>query len=267
MSSASASRRPAISIPEVFTSLEAWIYSFLVISLSVFMMHGWGILWAACVLLFWGGIFAGSSKSLLPKIVLYLSMVCWPLGFVFFGPPLVSVPDSDDTGRCHVANEMRYIAMAAHNYESSFGHLPPAFKTDSNGRPMHSWRILLLPFLESESGKEVRRQYKMDQPWDSPQNLSAAKLLREPLFSDHSDPTMATEDNASPVLWTKPEDVTPQQVVAIFDANTNPDGLWKKLGGNRSNTYVRRSWFGMLDGRVERAYPLSDSTKLLDFCL
>jgi len=136
----------------------------------------------------------------------------------------------------------------------------------------------------------------MDQPWDSPHNLAAAKLLREPLFGDNSDPTLATykfvsgpgtpfgadtkskfprntsrqimaiEDIASPVLWTKPEDVTPQQVIAIFDAKKNPDGLRKKFGGKWSGTYTRRSWYGMLDGSVEKAWPLADSTKLLGFC-
>ena len=296
MSSDSAIQRPAISIPEISFFSPVVIYAILIVTLSVFLMHGWGILWAACVLLFWGGIYFGPPESLLPKIVLFLSLVCWPIGFVFWGPSLISMADSDPTGQYQVANDMRQIGLAVHNYESSFQHLPPAWTTDSDGRPMHSWRILLLPFLDSESSKEILGQYKMDQPWDSPHNLSAAKLLREPLFGDCSDPTLATyklvsgpgtpfgpdtksdlpsdtskqvlvvEDNASPVLWTKPEDVTPQQVIAIFDANNNPDGLWKKHGGKRSNTYTRRSWFGMLDGSVEKAYPLSDSTKLLGFC-
>ena len=38
--------------------------------------------------------------------------------------------------------------MAVANYHHKYGCFPPAFMADANGRPMHSWRVLLLPFLE-----------------------------------------------------------------------------------------------------------------------
>ena len=40
------------------------------------------------------------------------------------------------------------IKLAFHNYHSQYGSFPPAYVADANGRPMHSWRVLILPFME-----------------------------------------------------------------------------------------------------------------------
>jgi hypothetical protein len=45
--------------------------------------------------------------------------------------------------------------------------LPPAVLYSKDGRPLHSWRVLLLPFLEEEA---LFREFKLDEPWDSPHN-------------------------------------------------------------------------------------------------
>ena len=276
----------------------AVMYVVAVIALSVWLLHGWGFLWAGCVLLFWSCWFwfANENNSRVPAVVLYLCMVAWPVGMVFMGPPLISMADTDKTGRHHVANEIKQLTLAMLNYESAHGHLPPMCKVDAQGRPLHSWRILVLPFLGNEQGNEIYRQYRMDRPWDSPHNLAVAGQLQESLFGDEKDPTMATyklvsgpgtpfdagsecklegnsekigivEDIKSPVLWTKPEDLSPEQVVAIFDAKNNPDGLYKQHGNEWSSTYTRKSWLGFLNGYVEKAYPLADSSQLLPFCL
>lgn len=46
---------------------------------------------------------------------------------------------------------------------------------------MHSWRVLLLPFIDQ---KELYKQYNFDEPWDSPENR---KLLdqRPAIYSIH----------------------------------------------------------------------------------
>jgi hypothetical protein len=38
-----------------------------------------------------------------------------------------------------------------------------------DGRPLHSWRVLLLPYIEQ---KDLYRQFRLDEPWDSPHNLT-----------------------------------------------------------------------------------------------
>ena len=82
-----------------------------------------------------------------------------------------------------------------------------------------------------------------------------------------SEQIAVVEDVSSPVLWTKPEDLTPAQVVELYDANKNPDGLYKQFGGEWSGTYTRISWVAMMDGSVQNIHPLANSSQVLPFCL
>ena len=47
------------------------------------------------------------------------------------------------------------------------GLLPPAFTVDKKGQPLHSWRVLLLPYLGQ---KELYQKIKLDEPWDRVHN-------------------------------------------------------------------------------------------------
>lgn len=62
---------------------------------------------------------------------------------------------------------LRQIGMAIHEYIEDNGHYPPAYVADDQGKPMHSWRVLLLPYLGYES---LYDQYDFSKPWDSPEN-------------------------------------------------------------------------------------------------
>ena len=42
------------------------------------------------------------------------------------------------------------------------------YVADATGRPMHSWRVLILPFLEQQS---LYEQYDFREPWDGPNNI------------------------------------------------------------------------------------------------
>src|SRR5207248_11267837 len=53
------------------------------------------------------------------------------------------------------------------NYEWSEKHYFPAYLVDADGRPMHSWRVLVLPYIE---GHDVYKQYNFSEPWDSETN-------------------------------------------------------------------------------------------------
>jgi hypothetical protein len=55
-----------------------------------------------------------------------------------------------------------------HGYDQAHGSLPPAVVYGPNGRPLLSWRVLLLPYLEQN---ELFKEFKLDEPWDSPHNL------------------------------------------------------------------------------------------------
>lgn len=63
--------------------------------------------------------------------------------------------------RVQCLNNLHTVAIALHNYQSEYGSLPPACVRDSEGRPMHSWRALLLPYLDRPDIAEV---YRFDEP-------------------------------------------------------------------------------------------------------
>lgn len=61
--------------------------------------------------------------------------------------------------------------MAVHNYESANGCLPPAYVLGPDGRPWHSWRVLVLPHLGHQDIYDI---YRFDEPWDGPNNRKLA---------------------------------------------------------------------------------------------
>lgn len=67
---------------------------------------------------------------------------------------------------------MKELGLALHNYASANGTFPPAHVVGSDGKPWHSWRALLLPYLDSQQALSM--EYRLDEPWDSPHNM---KLL------------------------------------------------------------------------------------------
>jgi Protein of unknown function (DUF1559) len=66
------------------------------------------------------------------------------------------------------------IGLALRAYEADHGTLPPAFIPDAKGKPMHSWRILILPYL-NEHGLYSR--YDFQKPWDDPVNAQLTTLM------------------------------------------------------------------------------------------
>ncbi len=65
---------------------------------------------------------------------------------------------------------LRQIGQAMLRYsEDHRGRLPPAVLYDRSGRPLHSWRVLILPYLGKQS---LYARFRLDEPWDSLHNSS-----------------------------------------------------------------------------------------------
>jgi hypothetical protein len=65
------------------------------------------------------------------------------------------------------STNMRQIGLAISGYMNAHGSLPPAYIADASGRPLLSWRVLILPYMDI-AGLPPFRLYE---PWDSPYNL------------------------------------------------------------------------------------------------
>jgi hypothetical protein len=69
---------------------------------------------------------------------------------------------------------IKKIVLAMHAYHDTLGTFPPAHFADRAGRPIHSWRVLLLPFLGE---KRLYDQYRFNEPWDGPHNRELAAQM------------------------------------------------------------------------------------------
>ncbi len=77
-------------------------------------------------------------------------------------------------------------------YHDAYKSFPPAFIADENGIPMHSWRVLLLPFFEEEVYNQLYVEYRFDEPWNGPHNRLLAEKM-PPLYRCPSDEGAAGE--------------------------------------------------------------------------
>jgi hypothetical protein len=80
---------------------------------------------------------------------------------------------------------LKQLGLAMHNYHDAFKVYPPAAIRDEAGRPLLSWRVVILPFIE-ETG--LYQKFQLNEPWDSPHNLPLASQM-PPQFRCPSDRT------------------------------------------------------------------------------
>jgi hypothetical protein len=139
------------------------------------------------------------------------------------------------------ANNLRQIGLAMHNYYTVHKMFPTSASYDDQGRPLLSWRVHLLPYLEQDA---VYRSFHLNEPWDSEHNkqfiarmpavfkgtqskaakegktVYLAPLGEQTMFpgktgvriSDVTDGTSNTifvveADDAHAVEWTRPDDL------------------------------------------------------------
>jgi hypothetical protein len=86
---------------------------------------------------------------------------------------------------------MRSIALAMLTYADQHKRFPPAAIHDQDGRPLLSWRVLLLPLLEQE---DLFKEFHLDEPWDGPHNRTLLPRMPKvyappPLLDQRSDPS------------------------------------------------------------------------------
>lgn len=75
-----------------------------------------------------------------------------------------------ESARVERMNKLRVIGLAVHNFHDANGYLPPEVNgryEDDKGRPLLSWRVHLLPYMEEAA---LYKEFHLDEPWDSPHN-------------------------------------------------------------------------------------------------
>jgi hypothetical protein len=143
--------------------------------------------------------------------------------------------------RSQCVNNEKQIALAMHNYahrhKSAF---PPAFSTDNASKPLLSWRVLILPYLDQ--GEVLYKEFHLDETWDSPHNKALIARMpavyRCPNQSDESARLGKTcylaprgpetiFNGAAPVKLTDIADGT-SNTILFFDAGDERSVTWTK---------------------------------------
>lgn len=86
----------------------------------------------------------------------------------------------DAAKRAHSTNNLKQLALAMHNYHDANGRFPAAASLSKDGKPLLSWRVHLLPYLE---GAELYKQFHLDEPWDSEHNRKLIDKMPKTLAS------------------------------------------------------------------------------------
>jgi prepilin-type processing-associated H-X9-DG protein len=177
------------------------------------------------------GIVLGSLSSLLLVPILLALMI-----------PAVQA-SREAARRAQCVNNLKQVGIAFNNMDSREDHFPADSIKDANGKPLLSWRVAILPYIDQEA---LYKEFKLDEPWDSPTNQ--ALLARMPgTYRCPSDPaapgmtryeaivgagtafeggtphtikqitdgtanTILVIEGATPVPWTKPDDLDIAQV-------------------------------------------------------
>jgi hypothetical protein len=200
------------------------------------------------------GIVTGSASTL----------CAFPLIVALLLPAVQAAREAARRTQCR--NNLKMIGLAMHNYEATYGSFPPAYTVDAQGKPLLSWRVLILPYINEQG---VYGQFHLDEPWDSPHNLGLSSLMpatygcpSEPsILSDRTSyaaisgpgtifppdhavsvreitdgtamTAMVGEVRGGSIVWTKPDDVPfTGQFKGLGDFMSWHPGGWNMLMGD-----------------------------------
>lgn len=69
---------------------------------------------------------------------------------------------------------LKQLAVAMHDMQGANFRFPPAAICNKQGKPLLSWRVAILPFVEQAA---LYKQFRLDEPWDSPTNKSLIPMM------------------------------------------------------------------------------------------
>jgi hypothetical protein len=172
-----------------------------------------------------------------------------------------------------VKNHLKQLVLAMHNYHDVYQRFPPAAIRDAQGRPLLSWRVALLPFVDEN---RLYHQFHLDEPWDSPHNKPLLAKMPQ-VFSPRSS-TLRAEGKTTllvPVgkqtIFGPPEGVTIREItdgtsntILIVDADEAHAVFWTKPDDlNVDGVDAKQALFGTRKEGVLCAFA-DGSVRLLD---
>ncbi len=119
-----------------------------------------------------------------PPVKATRSLGCWPIAIrivIYSGIVLLLIAllmpahrGREPARRTQCKNNLKQIGLALHNYHDTYGAFPPAYTVDVDGKPLHSWRTLILPYLDQQPLYDT---IDLTRPWDDPANEKARETM------------------------------------------------------------------------------------------
>ncbi len=255
------------SLPTIF-----WIVTLAATSFATFGMGG--VLYVGFVSLFWIYVFAAENPR--TQFMLQIAILLLAAMLLTMSMPVLRYP-REAARRTQCINNIKNISLGLLNYEQANGHLPPPYVADENGKPMHSWRVLILPFTEHN---DLFKAYSFDEPWDGPNNINLLSQMPtfyccpacgepskgfchyaaiagpdtawqvEPLTLDSieagTSKTLMVCETLQGIPWTQPTDLTPNEFIKQAKKLASSR---KKIGHHSEENQMVN--LGFADGHVE----------------
>jgi hypothetical protein len=159
---------------------------FFVVAASLALFGTWGI-WIAFVLLI-----AAICLNRLNNLI--IGVLCTLLLFLtgIICPGLVTAISNikPSAKRMMCQSNLKQLGLVLLNYEDARQKYPSVYIRDKDGKPLFSWMVQLLPFMENSS---LYKQLRKDEPWDSPIN----KPLLQEMYWVYQCPSSHNQDNDS----------------------------------------------------------------------
>ena len=138
-----------------------------------------------------------------PKIQQHESTVEVRLDFETKGQELLSqqitaaiLSAREGAKRASRMNDFKQVTLAMLNFSSTNLQFPaPAAICDPQGKPLLSWRVAILPFLEQNA---LFDQFHLDEPWDSPHNIKLLETMPA-VYVNNRHPELAAQGKTTVV--------------------------------------------------------------------
>lgn len=125
---------------------------------------------------------SAKSIALIVGATLLLLFFCTGLPALLMLPAIQAAREAQRGQTCQ--SNLRQIGSALLQYHTEMGCFPPAYIADASGKPLHSWRVLILPYLDR---KDLYDSYDFNEPWNGPKNILLAPLVPT-VYACPSDP-------------------------------------------------------------------------------
>ena len=112
---------------------------------------------------FWTGDKKSRASNRIRRIC--VPICCLALGVTLLAPAVIAAREAAKRMQCSCT--FKGLGLALYNYHDKYNCFPPAYTVGESGKPLHSWRVLILPFIEQN---ELYEKIRLDEPWDSEYN-------------------------------------------------------------------------------------------------